>query len=257
MTKSKKAQKPASRTAVVTSAKRLDQLAAEIKREHEAVEATIRTSLMHAKAAGEKLVEVKDRLKHREWMPWVETHCGVSHSTALLYMNVARRWDELVNSQPVENLTLHKAATALAEMRREVRAVEKAMRVSTSGRDAFHNEKPFDRGRRLFHQYTDAFLQSGTKEELYLDTILHDRTLHHHEIEQTLMVVFELRRRVNTAIDKLRERMAINVDEFDANSAAWRDEEVALNLRIAEIDPALLNHPTRYDRVQAIFASAG
>jgi Protein of unknown function (DUF3102) len=231
---------------VVDESARLDQLAAEIKQEHEAVEASIRESLLHAKAAGEKLLEAKDRLQRGEWMPWVEAHCGFSHSTALLYVNVARRWDELVNSQPVENLTLHKAATVLAELRREVRAAEKALyAASHPTKDAFHNEKPFDRGCRLFHQHTDAFLQPGTKEELYLDVILHDRTLHHGEIEQTLNVVFGLRRRVNTAIEKLRERMAINVDECDTKATEWREEEIALNLRIAEVDPALLNLTTR------------
>lgn len=243
-----------SKTKTTDADSRLDQLAVEIKHEHEAVEASIRDSLMHAKVAGEKLIEVKDRLQRGEWMPWVEAHCGCSHSTALLYVNVARRWDELVNSQPVENLTLHKAAEALAEMRREVRAAEKALYVaSRPSKHPSHNEKPFDRGCRLFYEHTDAFLQPGTKEELYLDMILHDRTLHHGEIEQPLKVMFELRRRVNTAIEKLRERMAINVDEFDAKDAEWREEEVALNFRIAEIDPALLDITTKYDRVLTLF----
>jgi hypothetical protein len=187
----------------------LDQLAVDIKHEHEAAEASIRDSLMHAREAGDKLMEVKLRLKHGEWMPWVEANCQFSHSTALLYFNVALRWNELANSQHVENLTLHKAAEMLGEMSREVRAAEKKL-YSHPRKDKFYDEKPSDRERRLFRQYTDDFLQPDSKEELCLGVILCDHELHHSEIEQTLNVVLELRRRVDTAIEKLRERMALD-----------------------------------------------
>ncbi len=184
----------------------LDQLAVEIKREYEAAEASIRDSLMHAKAVGEMLMEVKDRLKHGEWMPWVQAHCQFSHSTALLYFNVALRWNELSNSQRVENLSLRQAADILGEMSREVRAAEKEL--LHPHKDKSYDEKPSDRVRRLFHQYTDDFLHPGGKEELYLVAILLDHQASDGEIAQTLNVVLELRRRVDTAIEKLRERMA-------------------------------------------------
>jgi hypothetical protein len=91
----------------------LDQLAAEIKREHEAAEYSVRESLKHARLAGVKLLEVKSRLFHGEFGPWVKTHCGFSHRTANLYMKVAERWKTLGDSQRVANLSLRKASKLL------------------------------------------------------------------------------------------------------------------------------------------------
>jgi hypothetical protein len=91
----------------------LDQLAADIKREHEAAEYSMRDSLMHARAAGVKLLEVKRRLAFGEFMPWVDTHCEFSHSTANLYMKIAKRWETLGDSQQVANLTLRQASQLL------------------------------------------------------------------------------------------------------------------------------------------------
>ena len=88
----------------------LDQLAADIKREHQAAEYSMSDSLMHARAAGVKLLEVKSRLPYGEWMSWVRTHCEFSHATANLYMKVAKRWDTLGDSQQVTNLTLRQAS---------------------------------------------------------------------------------------------------------------------------------------------------
>jgi len=91
----------------------LEQLAADIKREHEAAEYNMRDSLKHARSAGVKLLEVKRRLAYGEFMPWVDTHCEFSHSTANLYMKIAKRWDTLGDSQPVTNLTLRQASQLL------------------------------------------------------------------------------------------------------------------------------------------------
>jgi hypothetical protein len=91
----------------------LDQLAADIKREHQAAEYSVRDSLMHARAAGVKLIEVKARLPYGKFMSWVRTHCEFSHPTANLYMKVAKCWDTLGDSQQVTNLTLRQAGELL------------------------------------------------------------------------------------------------------------------------------------------------
>jgi hypothetical protein len=52
-------------------------------------------------------------LAYGEFMPWVDLHCGFSHSTANLYMKVAKGWDTLGDSQQVTNLTLRQASELL------------------------------------------------------------------------------------------------------------------------------------------------
>jgi hypothetical protein len=104
---------PIDTTMVAISNLPLDQLAVAIKRAHEAAEYSMRDSLSHARSAGVNLLEVKSRLRHGEWMPWVRTHCGISHSTTNLYMKIAKRWDTLGDSQQVVNLTLRQASQLL------------------------------------------------------------------------------------------------------------------------------------------------
>jgi hypothetical protein len=60
----------------------LPDLAARIKAEHEAVSTALKESVRHAIAAGELLIEAKDRLKHGEWLPWLKDHCTISERTA-------------------------------------------------------------------------------------------------------------------------------------------------------------------------------
>lgn len=91
----------------------LAELAVEIKGEHDAAEYDMRNCVMHARRAGVKLIEVKNRLEHGAFMPWVKTHCEFSQSTANLYMKIAKRWDVLGNSQQVANLTLRQACELL------------------------------------------------------------------------------------------------------------------------------------------------
>lgn len=92
-------------TAVALCDLPLDQLAADIKREHQAAEYGMRDSLMHARAAGVKLIEVKSRLPYGEFMSWVRTHCEFSHPTANLYMKVAKYGDTLGKPANTEDRT--------------------------------------------------------------------------------------------------------------------------------------------------------
>jgi hypothetical protein len=66
----------------------LDLLAEEIRGHHRAVERHARSMLDEAIAAGEKLLEAKERLRHGEFKPWV-AYCGVSYSSAAVYMRLA------------------------------------------------------------------------------------------------------------------------------------------------------------------------
>ena len=64
-------------------------------------------SLTHARAAGLLLLEAKEGMAHGTFMKWVQRECQFSHSTANLYMRIAREWDQIEgNSQSIANLSL-------------------------------------------------------------------------------------------------------------------------------------------------------
>ena len=91
----------------------LPQLAQEIKEAHEAAETSMRESLRHARHAGELLIEVKSRLKHGEFGPWIKAHCGFGWRTANLYQKVARDWDRLAISKCITKLRFTEAVELL------------------------------------------------------------------------------------------------------------------------------------------------
>jgi hypothetical protein len=59
------------------------------KAEHAAVAAAMKTSLSHAFAVGEILVEAKQELNHGQWLPWLES-CGIPERSAQRYIRLAR-----------------------------------------------------------------------------------------------------------------------------------------------------------------------
>jgi hypothetical protein len=67
----------------------LELLAEEIRGHHKAVERHARAMLDEAVAAGEKLIDAKRRLPHGEFGPF-KAYCGVSRSSASVYMKLAR-----------------------------------------------------------------------------------------------------------------------------------------------------------------------
>jgi hypothetical protein len=67
----------------------LTDLAARAKAEHAAVAGALKTSLSHALAAGDILIEAKAQLKHGQWLPWLKS-CGISERTAQRYIRLAR-----------------------------------------------------------------------------------------------------------------------------------------------------------------------
>lgn len=184
----------------------LDQLAADINREHEAAERGLRESLLHAKLAGEKLIEAKAMVVRGNWMTWREENCCFSHSTALLYMNVAKWWDYVItNSQPVENLTLHKAAELLAKARREAQAEEKAdLPWGKELKATLLTESQ----RRLLGEVS-KFWERLDGGNLYYDMgfVLKDSRPDDYELVNLMQAFNELRHRVDRCIEALRRRM--------------------------------------------------
>jgi Protein of unknown function (DUF3102) len=67
----------------------LTELAARIRSEFEAAEQGHRDALGHAIRAGELLTQAKARMKHGEWLPWLEENFPGDRRTATRYMALA------------------------------------------------------------------------------------------------------------------------------------------------------------------------
>lgn len=72
----------------------LSQLAKKIVRELKALATATRSALLHARVAGETLMQAKslcDR-EHIKWGSWCRDHCGTEERTANNYIRIARKW---------------------------------------------------------------------------------------------------------------------------------------------------------------------
>jgi hypothetical protein len=70
----------------------LSDLAEQINAAHAEVLAAVRTSLLHARTAGDLLLQAKARCQHGQWLPWLAGNVQFSERTAQAYMRVAKRW---------------------------------------------------------------------------------------------------------------------------------------------------------------------
>jgi len=73
---------------------RLEELAGRIRDAHRAAVTAGANALANALAAGDALLEARDRVSEG-WKRWVEVSCGFAYSTAKLYMRLARRRGEI------------------------------------------------------------------------------------------------------------------------------------------------------------------
>jgi hypothetical protein len=100
----------------VAGSNSLPELAARIRAEHEATGAALKSSIGHSIAAGELLIEAKDKVPHGQWLPWLRDNCAISERTAQLYMRLAKNRTEIeasAKSATLADLTLNEAAALL------------------------------------------------------------------------------------------------------------------------------------------------
>jgi len=103
---------------VVSEDAPLQSLAAQVNAAHEHACASVRAGLDSAREAGSVLLEVKGRLRHGEFLPWVAAHTQLSARTAQGYMRLSRKWPLLAageDTQRVAHLSLRGALALLAE----------------------------------------------------------------------------------------------------------------------------------------------
>jgi hypothetical protein len=74
-------------------------------------------ALGYALCAGAALAEVKARLKHGEWLPWLRQNFNGSEDTAQNYMRLYDRQGELPNTNPVRHFGVKEALKLLASPR--------------------------------------------------------------------------------------------------------------------------------------------
>lgn len=100
----------------MTGKAELDSLAVELRIEAEAAEASLRDALGHALRAGELLIEAKGKVKHGEWLRWLEANFPGSERTAQGYMKLAANPPRVSD---LESPTVRGALAELAEPREE------------------------------------------------------------------------------------------------------------------------------------------
>jgi hypothetical protein len=94
----------------------LPALAERINAEHAAAESAARSAVLHARQAGEYLLQAKAQCRHGDWLSWLAANVRFSERTAQGYMRVAEHWPELVaKAQHVADLPFRKVVQLLAD----------------------------------------------------------------------------------------------------------------------------------------------
>ncbi|NLS95895.1 MAG: DUF3102 domain-containing protein [Planctomycetaceae bacterium] len=94
----------------------LTTLAVEINEHHRQAEASAKTALEHARAAGDLLLQAKGKCQHGTWGEWLVQNFQGSTRTAQRYMGFSKRWPELeAKTTRVADLPIREAARLLAD----------------------------------------------------------------------------------------------------------------------------------------------
>jgi putative DNA primase/helicase len=101
----------------------LSTLAEGIRQAHLRCRDALQQGLAHALEAGRLLLQAKERVRHGEWLAWLDEHCELSERLAQKYMQVAREVPRLeeANTPRVADLSLRKALDLAAQNAKEAR----------------------------------------------------------------------------------------------------------------------------------------
>jgi Protein of unknown function (DUF3102) len=105
-------------TRLETPPEDLAELAAGIKRQHEACQAAIKSGLEHAFACGSLLNQAKAKLGHGKWLPWLRQECPkIKTRTAQACMRLAAHRPEIeaaAKNATIAHLTINAALALIA-----------------------------------------------------------------------------------------------------------------------------------------------
>jgi hypothetical protein len=87
--------------------------ATRINAEHKAVVGAEREALLHAIRAGALLLDIKRRVGHGDFLPWMEAHLSCTPRCAQMYMALSRELGS--KYETVSHLTLREALAAIRQ----------------------------------------------------------------------------------------------------------------------------------------------
>jgi Protein of unknown function (DUF3102) len=122
----------------------LADLAHRIKAEHDAANEAKRSAISHAIAAGDLLIEAKDRVSHGDWLPWLEANVGFSERTAQAYMRLAREYPKLdpAKAQRVADLSFRETMRELASDVRTFSQISEQQQLNTLEKAETTDKRP-------------------------------------------------------------------------------------------------------------------
>lgn len=81
----------------------INELKDRVKHHHEKITIKSSSLLKHAYKCGKLLLEIKKRLGHGEWQPWLKKNFNDSYPTLSVYMRVAKNWKKPIIQQSLQN----------------------------------------------------------------------------------------------------------------------------------------------------------
>ncbi len=124
----------------------LTDLAAAINGAHKACVSAQLNALELALACGQLGQAAKEKLKHGEFLPWIDKQTDVGRRTMQLYMEIADKWPQIeAKAQSAAHLSLAAALRLLADDRRSLRLEQAQQVIDVAGMDVAFDmvgEKP-------------------------------------------------------------------------------------------------------------------
>lgn len=126
----------------------LETAGAELNRLHREIEGKLRSTVGDAIRAGEILSQVKERLKHGDFLPWIQANCKFSQKTAYRYLSLHDYRNKIVT---VTNLQeAYQQIESLEAVERRKEAERKAQLINERIRTG---QKPEGWDRSLEYEY--------------------------------------------------------------------------------------------------------
>ena len=94
-------------------------IAAKIRDEYRKAEFHLKHGIDHALVIGLLLIEAKGKLKHGQWLPWLQKHCKMPERTAQLYMQLVK-YSKNIKSADLADLTIEGVLKQLSKPKLQI-----------------------------------------------------------------------------------------------------------------------------------------
>jgi hypothetical protein len=206
----------------------LDGLANAINQEHRACEQAMRSTLGHARRAGELLMFAKTGVKYGAWEAWLKDNFEGKIRTAQGYMKVYREWDKLEETQRVAELSLRGALKELSEPREAEPGKLKITR-ETLGESERREEKGKPSPAEEREDYANKVAEMKERTRAREERDREARRKNHNA------VFFDVDARLSKARREIKKALE------DVKGVKFEDEEVELLMREADAARGMLS----------------